>query len=820
MQKNYTLNFLFLIVFTVVTGITNAQITINDSLISNEPTAISLQDLNVKVELANQKIKSLKKKIKPHPSVEEIKKNLPEYQKFITEQKKAYYNFKKSHPNKQKVINIINKWGSYNAYLDTWQTTINRYLDKNIVWIDELKKQEKKWGLTYKYLVDIGAKYEVRKNAGSVKRDINSIITAINKQNNEFLSLENKILLQKANINEVIGELEDWKLSEEFSVFNKRHPSVWKIEKENIQVKHENFNAWISFKENLLGIYAYFKSPENNILFHLLFLTLAGLWLWRLKQSYRSISFSDKDVKFTQSKTVIVNNLIPSILFVSLISSMVYFSHTPNLLAETMLVLAIITTLPLLNPITHKRFKGLILVIILLFILNTLKSYVWYSSAFYRIYLLFETLLVLVATIKMTYPYLTTRRLILNNLSKLLLRLSPLIYMAMGIGLIANIMGYTNLTDLMLKVVIKGAALLVMLYGNLVILGGLMTATVHFYFSKMENFDIKYKLLIEKRGQQLVVLFSYVFVIVYFLHVIDMYDFVINWFTDSMGEPIKIGVITFTIGSIISFLVVLFGSFAITSFISNVIEGGVLNFLNLPKGVPAIISVVVRYFLLAFAFVIAMSSIGINLSQFNLMAGALGLGIGFGLQNIISNFISGLILIFERPIQTNDVVEVGTLMGTVRKIGVRSSNVRTFDGAEVVVPNSNLISNEVINWTLSDNIKRIEIKIGTAYGSDLQQVVDILVDVATKHDKVLKDPPPAALFDQFGDSSLDFRLLYWVPVEYGIASKSEISIEVYNRFNQDGITIPFPQRDVNFSKDDIAAIKGVTDNKPNTNKNE
>jgi small-conductance mechanosensitive channel len=392
--------------------------------------------------------------------------------------------------------------------------------------------------------------------------------------------------------------------------------------------------------------------------------------------------------------------------------------------------------------------------------------------------------------------------------------------MAMGIGLIANIMGYTNLTDLMLKVVIKGAALLVMLYGNLVILGGLMTATVHFYFSKMENFDIKYKLLIEKRGQQLVVLFSYVFVIVYFLHVIDMYDFVINWFTDSMGEPIKIGVITFTIGSIISFLVVLFGSFAITSFISNVIEGGVLNFLNLPKGVPAIISVVVRYFLLAFAFVIAMSSIGINLSQFNLMAGALGLGIGFGLQNIISNFISGLILIFERPIQTNDVVEVGTLMGTVRKIGVRSSNVRTFDGAEVVVPNSNLISNEVINWTLSDNIKRIEIKIGTAYGSDLQQVVDILVDVATKHDKVLKDPPPAALFDQFGDSSLDFRLLYWVPVEYGIASKSEISIEVYNRFNQDGITIPFPQRDVNFSKDDIAAIKGVTDNKPNTNKNE
>jgi len=314
------------------------------------------------------------------------------------------------------------------------------------------------------------------------------------------------------------------------------------------------------------------------------------------------------------------------------------------------------------------------------------------------------------------------------------------------------------------------------------------------------------------------VLFSYVFLVDYFLHVVDLYDVFVNWITDKLAEPITAGTITFTWGSILTFILVLAGSFLITSILSRTIDGGALNFLKLPKGVPAIISVVIRYFLIAFAFVLALSYLGIDLSKFNLMAGALGLGIGFGLQNIISNFISGLILIFERPIQAKDVVEVGSLLGEVKKIGVRSSNIRTFNGAEVVVPNSNLISNEVINWTLSDNVKRMEIKIGASYGTDLQEVVNILKEVATNHSMVLQKPLPRALFDEFGDSSLNFRLLFWVMVDDAIQAKSDVSIAIYNKFNERGITIPFPQRDVNFRKEDLELLKGREDKiKPKDN---
>ena len=185
-----------------------------------------------------------------------------------------------------------------------------------------------------------------------------------------------------------------------------------------------------------------------------------------------------------------------------------------------------------------------------------------------------------------------------------------------------------------------------------------------------------------------------------------------------------------------------------------------------------------------------------DLSKFNLMAGALGLGIGFGLQNVISNFVSGLILVFERPILVGDTVEVNNLLGTVNRIGVRSSNISTFDGAEVVVPNSNLISNDLINWTLSSNLKRIEILIGVAYGTNPNEVLKILKEVVHEEENILKQPDPQILFSDFGDSSLNFRVRFWVPFEHGLQAKSDVSIAIYNAFEVKGIEIPFPQRDI------------------------
>ena len=798
----YINRLLTLLLFFSLAFTGTSQVGALDSVAVEEPVAIANTDLSGKMLLVKEQLKSANRKLEPRKSIQKIDSLLPRYSEFLMKQEKAFLNFKKSHPNKQKVINIVNKWGSYYAFLGTWQNNINQYLDKNTMWLDQIIVMEKEWSLTYTAAIKQKTPYEVVSNIKETRNELRKIIKRVNKQSNEFLKLEVKILILKERINSVIEELNVWKKSEEFSIFEQRHPPIWKyspIVKDKKEADH--FDSWASFKENVVGTWSYLKSPENNLFSFIVVLIIISLWFWRLRKSFKENPVNHTDKKIVDAKILILNHLLPAIVFAVAVISIAYFSHTPNLLSELLLFVALFCAISLFRKgEKDTTLMSVIYFVILLYLMNTVKSYIWYSSILYRGYLAVEAILALVLVAKYTLPFYKGKKLEKGSRYKMALVLSPVLFLVFLSALVSNILGYTNFTDFLLKIGIEGSVLFLILTSMLTILGGLTAGTVYFYVSTLDVKDEKYSYYLQKRAQQLVVVFTYVFMISYFLQVLDVYEFIFDWVKDKLTEPIVWAGISFSLGNIVSFFVILIGSYAVTSFVSKSIDGGVLNFMKLAKGVPSIISVVIRYFLIAFAFVVALSTIGIDLSQFNLMAGALGLGIGFGLQNIISNFVSGLILIFERPVQTADVIEVGTLMGKVTKIGVRSSNVRTFDGAEVVVPNSNLISNEVINWTLSDSVKRMEVKIGAAYGTDLEQVIEILNSVAVGHDKVLKEPSPMALFDQFGDSSLDFRIRFWVPVEFALETKSEVSIAIYNEFCKAEITIPFPQRDINLPK--------------------
>ena len=349
-----------------------------------------------------------------------------------------------------------------------------------------------------------------------------------------------------------------------------------------------------------------------------------------------------------------------------------------------------------------------------------------------------------------------------------------------------------------MKICTHGFVLSIIFYGSLIVIEAISDALLHRHYNSKESYDSSIKLKVETKLTQYIRLTLFVIWLLLFLQILDQLKSILNFFGDILSEPYSIGSISFTIGSIAAFLLILISSFIITKIISFTLDEGenTLKFLHLPKGIPRAISVVLRYLILAFGVVFALSSLGLDLSEFNLMAGALGLGIGFGLQNVISNFVSGLILIFERPILPGDTVEVNNLMGTVNKIGVRSSKVSTFDGADVIVPNNNLVSNELINWTLSSSLKRTEILIGTSYDSTPNQVLEILLECANNYPELVKDPMPQALFSDFGDNSLNFRLRFWTHFSLSLQAKSDISIAIYNKFKEHNIKIPFPQQDV------------------------
>lgn len=800
--------------FTLPSGELIAQITLTDSVATKRPEVIPVVSVNQRIELDLMKIKNIDKRTEISSEINKLDTIVPNKEEEIETQIKAYQNFKKSHPNKQKVVNLVNKWGSYNAYLESLQFSINEHTEKNATWLKELEFKEKSWELTYLNAVEQEVPAEVLFQIKDTQKEVERLHAKISKQNNELLKIDIEILILKERINAVIEDLNRWKQSEEFSILTRRHFPIWHAHKEPLKPKEQAFDAWVSFKGNIIGVIDYVQSPENNILTFLILLFLLAFWFWRIKKVSAGSVSPDLDMNQKPPKKIITQRPVSAFVFTSTILSSLYFANTPNLFGETLLLVALISSVPLVRPTVHAKFKDLMFFVILLYIMNTIKSYVWYSSIVYRVYLFVELAIILVIILRFTFPIRQTARLKVQPFSLTLIKGVPFYYLVLLVGLITLIFGYTNFTDFSLKVLIHGGTLVIVMLGLLTVLEGLTIGTLQIYYSKNKVGMYQNKYVVERKMINTVNTFAYIFSLVYFLSIVDLYDPIVEWLKIELTEPIDAGLITFTWGSILTFFGVLIGSYIITSIIAKFIEGGALDFMRLPKGIPAIISVVVRYFIIGFAIVLALSYLGVDLGSFNIMAGALGLGIGFGLQNIISNFISGLILIFERPIQPDDVVEVGSLLGNVRKIGVRSSNIRTFNGAEVVVPNSNLISNEVINWTLSDSIKRMEINVGTAYGSSLRQVVEILKQAALDYEHTMKDPEPQALFKEFGDSSLNFRLLYWVPVEYGILSKSEISIDIYEKLAEADITIPFPQRDLNFKPEDLKALKGDTQSKP------
>jgi small-conductance mechanosensitive channel len=203
------------------------------------------------------------------------------------------------------------------------------------------------------------------------------------------------------------------------------------------------------------------------------------------------------------------------------------------------------------------------------------------------------------------------------------------------------------------------------------------------------------------------------------------------------------------------------------------------------------------------------------MSRIAFVIGALGVGIGIGLQDVVNNFVSGFILLFERPLQVGDTVEVGEILGDVRRIGLRSSTVRTWDGAEVVIPNSRFISQEFTNWTLSDRQRRIDIPVGVAYGSDPERVIEILLEVARAHPDILEEPEPTAIFETFGNSSLDFQLRGWTTrFDRWRLSRSELAVGINRALAEAGITIPFPQRDLHLKSVDPGVGEQLSPRQP------
>ncbi len=375
----------------------------------------------------------------------------------------------------------------------------------------------------------------------------------------------------------------------------------------------------------------------------------------------------------------------------------------------------------------------------------------------------------------------------------------------------SNIIGNTSLAFFLTGGTVTSAYLLLVVLAAVQIFDGILIVVTRSEAAGTSRFVTDQKDKLVRDGLRLVTFVSVLMWVVITLMVFDVMDPIWTFLQGALSASLTLGELHISLGGVLLFITTVWASIMISRAISSVLEMDVLSRLDMPKGLPSVIARLTRYTLIAMGFVFALAVAGLELTQLTILGGALGVGVGFGLQTIVSNFVAGLILAFERPIREGDIIQVQTpagenLNGEVRRIGFRASIIRTYDGAEVIVPNASLISNDVVNWTLSDQLRRLTIEVGVAYGTEPARVLDLLRQVPTQYSNILKEPAPLAIFTGFGDSALNFELRFWISdISQVLVMKSDVTTAVNNTLVAAGIEIPFPQRDLHLRTVDAPA---------------
>lgn len=286
-----------------------------------------------------------------------------------------------------------------------------------------------------------------------------------------------------------------------------------------------------------------------------------------------------------------------------------------------------------------------------------------------------------------------------------------------------------------------------------------------------------------------------------------MYQDIKDLFFDVKGflnVPISIGSINITLWTLVYFFFLLFILFYITGKLRKWVVYNLLSKSKIDLGVRIAVGTIVRYIILIIGLLIVLQTVGINLSTVTVLAGALGVGIGFGLQNVTNNFVSGIIILFERPIKVGDRIDVGDVTGDVVRVSMRATTIVTNDNISIIVPNSDFISSKVINWSHTDRNIRFNFPVGVSYKEDPDKVRKVLLEVAAANEGVLKEPKPDVLFSDFGESYLEFKLRVWTREyinRHGVL-KSKLYFEIFRKFKENGIEIPYPHRDILIRKDE------------------
>jgi len=800
------INLLFILIlsFSILVPDIFAQ---DDQGEKSEPIPIPTADILKESDKTIAILEEMSASLSPLEIILNIREKFPEFQIIIEEFQKNPDMQKLDRLSVSKLSDLQKKWMSHLTTVKKWEenlVTRSEKLEKDRITLLEKKRT---WDVTYTAAETEKVPNQMLVRIKELTMMINAIQIKYRKRLDEIISLQN-IVSEKVNlINKNITEIDQLLLQKQLQILSIDSKSLWEAFKTDEE--EPDFSEYLleNLERHSETLVEFYDNYRENIIIHLVLLILLLAFLLSLRRFGNKLIIDKEAAEISRE---ILNHPYSVAIFVTLLLSRELYPQAPNLIFKLTQIMSLIPVLRLLPVLYVTRIRQMLLTFIGIYFLNLIYVLSSEQALIHRLFLLLITILSILFLIWIIRQKRLESIESDNRLAKFGLFIITLFSIFLAISIFSNFIGNVSLASLLTTASLTSIyAAFIFLTGSLVVIGllNLIFSTKFAHYSRIVRVHPQ---KIREKISKFIYFIASLFWIYLTLRDFAISEFIYDWLDTIISERLQIGSVDISLGDILVFFLAIYASVLISRFIRFVLEEDVLVRMKLPRGVSAAISMLTNYAIIGLGLMIAFSVAGIELDKFAIMLGALGVGIGFGLQNIVNNFISGLILIFERPIQLRDTIAQGELYGTVTRIGIRSSTIRTFDGAEVIVPNANLISNEVTNWTLSDRRRRIQILVGVAYGTDPEKVLKILRETVNNNPDILDTPEPMILFREFGDSSLNFDVRFWT-ADSGtwMELQSDVIVAINNAFKKAGVEIPFPQRDLHLRTVDKSIIGEV-----------
>ena len=688
---------------------------------------------------------------------------------------------------------VRQEWFSYRARLEGWQRRLARDAGAILGERARLREIDEIWQGTRLRAGEEDVPAVLLARTESVLATAESVLERVRFERDVVLTLQDELSQEVLAVGEVLSAIDEARENRLRSLLSPEAPPLWTALRSQPEGPPPAVQVRRSFEEGIDQLRSYFSSARQVAWVHLgllVGLLLVMAWLRHLSRAWPA---DDPDL---EASARILGRPVSSALLIALVFTRQLHPTAPLVLFDLNRLVLLVPVLRLLPEAAYSKLRAPVYVTAALYLLHVLRELALPDSLLQRLTLLAWSVVALIALAWLARPGGSLTRLVPGMWNRAALIVARLGATAAAASVVANLLGFVDLASYLAFATLTAAYAAIVLFAGYLVLEGAWRAVLRSRLASSLKSLRVYTPTAERRGLFLLRLMGAVVWLLFVLLALEASDTVIGAISAALSAELQIGSVGISVGNILAFALTVWLAVIISGVIRALLAEDIFPRTKHARAADTI-SAVIYWALLLVGFLFAAAAAGFEIGRLTILAGAFGVGIGFGLQDVVNNFVSGLILAFERPIQVGDIVELATVNGTVSRIGMRSSVIRTFEGAEIIVPNSNLVSNQMTNWTRSDRLRRVDVEVGVAYGTDQREVFRVLMEVAKAHPDVIDHPEPNVLLRGFGDSSLDFTLRFWTQRFDGFMRiQSEVTRAVLDALEEADIRIPFPQRDL------------------------